>query len=102
MVNIEIANIQYNGVPSIEVPLQGGGTASFLDTSDGNVTANDVNVGKICYSQGQRIVGTNSGSGSSFDNITQDGNKIVIPNGYIEVLIQQTNLNLVDKILNLS
>ena len=63
MANIEIANAQYNDVPSIEVPKQGGGVASFMDTDDGDVSADDVNVGKICYSQGQRIVGTRSGGG---------------------------------------
>ena len=45
-------------VPSITLPQQGGGLASFDDTSDGNIIASDVAQGKIGYAQGQRVVGT--------------------------------------------
>lgn len=63
--NIEIANAQYNDVPAISVPKQGGGFASFMDTSDGTVVAEDVLADKVCYSNGTRIVGTGTGGGGS-------------------------------------
>ena len=63
--NITIANAQYEDVPSISVPITGGGTASFIDTSDGDAVAEDVASGKICYSNGARIVGTGSGGGGA-------------------------------------
>lgn len=60
---LEIANAVYPDVPSISVPISGGGTASYIDTSDGDAVAEDVASGKICYSNGARIVGTGSGGG---------------------------------------
>jgi hypothetical protein len=65
MVNITIANAQYEDVPSISVPITGGGMASFIDTSDGDCVAEDVASGKVCYANGSRIVGTGSGGGGS-------------------------------------
>ena len=63
--NIEIANAQYNDVPAISVPKQGGGFASFVDTSDGTVVAEDVLADKVCYSNGTRIVGTGTGGSAT-------------------------------------
>lgn len=63
--NIEIANAQYNDVPAISVPKQGGGFASFMDTSDGTVVAEDVLADKVCYSNGTRIVGTGTGGSAT-------------------------------------
>ena len=63
--NITIANAQYEDVPSISVPITGGGMASFIDTSDGDCVAEDVASGKVCYANGSRIIGTGSGGGGS-------------------------------------
>lgn len=63
--NVTIAGASYPDVPSISVPKTGGGTASFLDTSDGDATAEDILAGKIAYAGGSRIVGTGSGGGGS-------------------------------------
>ena len=45
--NVKIANTNYNNVPSITVPLQTSGTASFYDVSDTTATASDVASGKL-------------------------------------------------------
>lgn len=63
--NLIIANAQYNDVPSVTIPKQGGGVASFIDTSDGTVVAEDVLADKVCYSNGTRIVGTGTGGGGT-------------------------------------
>lgn len=63
--NLTIAGASYNDVPAITVPTQGGGYASFIDTSDGTVVAEDVLADKVCYSNGTRIVGTGTGGGGS-------------------------------------
>lgn len=97
--DIEIANAQYNDVPSIEVPKQGGGTASFVDTTDADAVASEIDMGKTAYVNGVKLTGTRSGGGGGFDPITQDGDTITVPSGHIDAEMQQINLNLPDKTL---
>lgn len=63
--NIEIANAQYNAVPALEVPKQGGGTAVFVDTSDGTAAAEDILQDKTAYVNGVKVVGTGTGGGGT-------------------------------------
>ena len=68
--NIEIAGVQYNAVPAISVPKQGGGAALFADPSPTTAAAADVAAGKLFLSdQGVLTEGTGSGGGGG---ITQD------------------------------
>ena len=48
-VNVKIAGASYNGVPSVLIPLQAGGTATFCEVSDTTATAADVATGKKFY-----------------------------------------------------
>jgi len=70
MANIEIANAQYNDVPSIEVPKQGGGTAAFMDTSDADAIASEIDIGKTAYVNGVKLTGTRSGGGGGGVTVT--------------------------------
>lgn len=64
--NISLWGATYSAVPSVSLPKQGGGTASFTDVSDTTAAAADVASGKYFYtSAGVRTQGTSSGGGTS-------------------------------------
>lgn len=58
MPDIKIAGVVFRGVPQVDVPTEAGGTASFLDTTDADATAEDIAKGKTAYSGGMKITGT--------------------------------------------
>ena len=76
--NISLLGADYSAVPSVLLPKQGGGTASFVDITDTTASAADVASGKYFYTAaGVRTAGTSSGGGGS---LTQDANGyLVVP-----------------------
>lgn len=62
--NVKIAGASYNSVPSIQIPKVAGGYATFVDTSDANATAPDIQIGKVAYVGGFKVIGTGTGGGS--------------------------------------
>ena len=67
-----IANAQYNDVPAISIPLQGGGSASFVDTTDADAVAEDILEGKSAYVNGVKVIGVGTGGGGTKYNCTVD------------------------------
>lgn len=62
--NINLLNAVYSNVPAVQLPIDGGGTASFTEISDTTAAASDVASGKYFYTAaGVRTQGTNSGGG---------------------------------------
>ena len=55
--NVVINSVTYNNVPEVDIPLYGGGTAKFMDTSDGSAAAGDMLSGKTAYVNGSKITG---------------------------------------------
>lgn len=55
--SVIINGVTYSNVPEVDIPLAGGGTAKFMDTSDGNAAAADILNGKTAYINGSKITG---------------------------------------------
>lgn len=77
--NITIAGASYTGVPAVDIPKTGGGTARFVDSSDANAIAGDITQNKTAYVNGVKVVGTNTGG------ITPSGTLPITSNGTYDV-----------------
>ena len=63
--NISLLGATYSAVPAVQLPKQGGGTATFTDVTDTTAAASDVASGTYFYTaSGVRTAGTASGGGS--------------------------------------
>lgn len=79
--DVVIRNITYDDVPEVNIPLQGGGTAKFMDTSDATLASGDEMLsGKTAYAGGTKITGTITSKGSS--DLTVSGATVTAPAGY--------------------
>ena len=64
--NIALLGATYSAVPAVQLPISGGGTATFTEVTDTTAEAADVASGKYFYtSGGVKTQGTASGGGGS-------------------------------------
>ena len=82
MQNVVINNVQYNAVPEVDIPLQGGGTAKFYDTSDADITSGDVLSGKVAYNGSGTVTGSMANNGATGGTIGTVAGTVTIPSGY--------------------
>ena len=76
--NITLLGATYSNVPAVDLPKQGGGTASFTDVTDTTAAAADVAQGKYFYlSNGTRTEGTATGGGGGDGSVWQDAQGFV-------------------------
>lgn len=79
--NVIINGVTYQSVPEVDIPLSGGGTAEFYDTSDATLADGDsMLAGLTAYSNGTKYTGTIVTNDSS--DLTASGATVTVPSGY--------------------
>jgi len=82
MANITINNVDYNNVPEVDIPKQGGGTAKFYDTAGADAAATDILTGKTAYNASGSVSGSMANNGSTSGTIGTKNGTVTIPAGY--------------------
>lgn len=80
--NVIINGVTYSNVPEVDIPKNGGGTAKFYDTSDGDITSADVLSGKTGYGASGSVQGGMTNNGSTGGTISTKAGSVTIPAGY--------------------
>ncbi|MBQ6765341.1 MAG: hypothetical protein IJP45_09200 [Paludibacteraceae bacterium] len=80
--DVVIRSVTYQDVPSVEIPLSGGGgNAVFVDTSDATLAdAGNLPLGVTAYADGVKFTGTASENDSS--DLTVSGATVTVPAGF--------------------
>lgn len=79
--NVTINGVNYNSVPQVDIPKQGGGTASFMDTDDATLSSGgQMPSGVTAYAGGVKITGTAASNDSS--DLTASGDTVTAPAGF--------------------
>lgn len=82
MASIVINGVTYNDVPEVDIPIAGGGTAKFLDTSTADASAGDILTGKKAYGSAGEITGSMPSNGSTSGTISTKAGTVTIPAGF--------------------
>lgn len=82
MPTVVINNVVYQNVPSVQIPLQGSGTATFFDTTGASATASHILTGKTAFISSGSVSGQMANNGSTSGTISTKAGTVSIPAGY--------------------
>ena len=81
--NVVINGVTYNAVPEVDIPISGGGTAEFFDTSDATLDSGDKMLASYtAYADGVKYTGSIAAKSSS--DLSVSGASVTAPAGYYE------------------
>lgn len=80
--SVVINGVTYANTPEVDIPISGGGTAKFYETSDANITSADVLTGKTGYGASGQVSGGMANNGSTSGTISTKAGTVTIPSGY--------------------
>lgn len=80
--NVVINGVVYNDCPQVDIPKQGGGTASFYDTAGADAAAGDILSGKTAYGASGAVSGSMANNGQTGGTIGTKNGTYTIPSGY--------------------
>ena len=79
--DVVIRDVVYSDCPEVDIPIQGGGTARFMDTSDATLNnGNKMLSGNTAYANGTKYTGTIQTKTSG--DVTVSGATVTAPAGY--------------------
>lgn len=79
---VVINGVTYSGVPSVQIPKSGSGTATFYDTSEADGVAANVLSGKKVFGSSGEITGSMTNNGATGGTIGTKAGTYTIPAGY--------------------
>lgn len=80
--SVVINGVTYANVPEVDIPLSGGGTAKFYDTSTADAASGDVLSGKTAYGPSGAVAGSMPNNGATGGTISTVAGSVSIPSGY--------------------
>lgn len=79
--DVVIRGVTYQEVPEVDIPLSGGGTAKFMDTSDATLSGGgEMLNGVTAYAGGTKITGSIVTKTST--DLSASGDTVTVPSGY--------------------
>lgn len=82
MPSVVINSTVYADVPSVVIPKQGGGNATFYDTTGATASNTDILTGKTAYTSSGVTNGAMANNGDTSGTISTKAGTVSIPSGY--------------------
>ena len=80
--SVVINGVTYSEVPEVDIPKSGGGTCKFYDTSQADVSAADVLIGKKFVGTSGEDTGSMANNGAIGGTISTKAGTVTVPAGY--------------------